>query len=146
MQADVKQMVNTFVAECRAKELRVTPQRMEIFTELARATDHPTAEVLYQRLVERMPTLSLDTIYRTLGTFSQLGLVNKVETSESQAHFEVSQVPHHHLICRKCKEIVDFQWPLFDTADLPDAVHMWGHVERKNIVVYGVCRKCLGRA
>jgi Fur family peroxide stress response transcriptional regulator len=92
-----------------------------------------------------MPTLSLDTVYRTLGTFSKADLVNKVETSESQAHFEVAYIQHHHLICRKCKEIIDFQWTYIDQASLPEEVHIWGHVDRKSLVVYGTCNKCLGK-
>ena len=140
---DDSKQLNGFVEQCRRLDLRVTPQRIEIFKELAKATDHPTAEVLHQRLVGRMPTLSLDTVYRTLGTFSKADLVNKVETSESQAHFEVAHSQHHHLICRNCKEIIDFKWRYIDQASLPEEVHTWGHVERKSIVVYGTCHKCL---
>ena len=143
MQSTLKNELDAFVEACREKDLRVTPQRLEIFKELVQATDHPTAEILHQRLIQGMPTLSLDTVYRTLGTFANLGLVNKVETSESQAHFEVSHVQHHHLICRKCKEIIDFKWNYIDNAALPEEVKCWGKIERKNIVVYGTCHKCL---
>ena len=145
MKVTLKNELDAFVESCRDKDLRLTPQRLEIFKALATATDHPTAETLHQRLIPGMPTLSLDTVYRTLGTFANLGLVNKVETSESQAHFEVSQVQHHHLICRKCKEIIDFQWKYIDKASLPEEVNSWGKIERKNIVVYGTCHKCLER-
>ena len=116
MKLTLKNQLDAFAQACRDKDLRLTPQRLEIFKGLARATDHPTAEILHQRLIKGMPTLSLDTVYRTLGTFANLSLINKVETSESQAHFEVSQVQHHHLICRKCKEIIDFQWQSIDNA------------------------------
>ena len=143
MKFDMKNKLITFAAACREKGLRLTPQRQEIFKELARAIDHPTAETLHQRLILRMPNLSIDTVYRTLGTFANLGLINKVETSESQAHFEVSQVQHHHLICRKCKDIIDFQWQYIDAAALPEEVFSWGRIERKSIVAYGICHKCL---
>ena len=143
MNPTMKNQLDVFAEACREKGLRLTPQRLEIFKELVQATDHPTAETLHQRLIHGMPTLSLDTVYRTLGTFANLGLVNKVETSESQAHFEVSHVQHHHLICRKCKEIIDFQWQYIDNASLPEEVHSWGRIDRKNIVVYGTCHKCL---
>jgi len=143
MKLTMKNELDAFAEACREKDLRLTPQRLEIFKELAQATDHPTAETLHQRLIQGMPTLSLDTVYRTLGTFANLGLVNKVETSESQAYFEVAQVQHHHLICRKCKEIIDFQWQYIDNAALPEEVNSWGKIERKNIVVYGTCHKCL---
>jgi len=139
----LKNGLDQFIEVCRKIDLRITPQRLEIFKELAQATDHPTAEVLHQRLLREMPTLSLDTVYRTLGTFAHTGLINKVETAESQAHFEVSQVQHHHLICRKCQEIIDFSWQFIDDASLPEEVHAWGKIERRNLVVYGMCYKCL---
>lgn len=128
---------------CREKDLRVTPQRIEIYQALATADDHPTAEKLHQRLVERMPTLSLDTVYRTLGTFSEMGLISKVETIESQAHFEVSDVQHHHLICERCKKIIDFEWQQVDEAELPEETRSLGRFEKKNVIVYGVCKDCL---
>ncbi|MEA3362862.1 MAG: Fur family transcriptional regulator [Thermodesulfobacteriota bacterium] len=143
MKPTLKNQLDAFAQACRDKDLRLTPQRLEIFKELARATDHPTAEILHQRLMQGMPTLSLDTVYRTLGTFANLNLINRVETSESQAHFEVSHVQHHHLICRECKEIIDFHWQYIDDASLPEEVHSWGRIDRKNIVVYGTCHKCL---
>lgn len=143
MKPTLKNQLDAFAQACRDKDLRLTPQRLEIFKELARATDHPTAEILHQRLMQGMPTLSLDTVYRTLGTFANLNLINRVETSESQAHFEVSHVQHHHLICRECKEIIDFHWQYIDNASLPEEVHSWGRIDRKNIVVYGTCHKCL---
>jgi Fur family peroxide stress response transcriptional regulator len=138
-----KQQLEEFQEACRAKDLRVTPQRIEIFKELAVATDHPTAEKLHQRLMKKMPTLSLDTVYRTLGTFTEVGLINKVETIESQARFEVLHVQHHHLICEKCKKIIDFEWKQVDDAELPDRVLSLGRFEKKNVVVYGVCSECL---
>ena len=132
-----------FQAACRQAGLRLTPQRLEIFRELALAKDHPSAETLHRRLVERMPSLSLDTVYRTLGTLAGHGLITRVDTIESQARYEVAQLLHHHLICRSCKEIIDFQWQFVDNAALPDAVKSWGRVERKNVVDYGICNKCL---
>lgn len=143
MAAALKEIVNNFQEACRAKDLRVTPQRIEIFKEIASAVDHPTAEKLHLRLIERMPTLSLDTVYRTLGTFVDMGLINKVETIESQAHFEVSHTRHHHLICEQCKKIIDFEWQQVDEAKLPDDVLALGRFDKKNVVVYGLCQDCL---
>jgi len=138
-----KNQIDAFIEACRKRDLRITPQRLEVFKELAQATDHPTAEVLHQRLLQRMPTLSQDTVYRTLGTFLEIGLINKVETTESHAHFEVTEVQHHHLICEQCKKIIDFEWQQVDDAALPDETRLLGRFERKNVVVYGTCRDCL---
>ncbi|MCF6178935.1 MAG: transcriptional repressor [Geopsychrobacter sp.] len=143
MEHTLKQQLSAFEDACRKAGLRLTPQRLEIFRELAKAADHPSAETLHQRLVKGMPTLSLDTVYRTLGTFAGHGLIHKVQTVESQARFEVAQLLHHHLTCRNCKEIIDFHWQFIDEAVLPEEVHSWGRIERKNVVVYGTCHKCM---
>lgn len=88
-----------------------------------------------------MPSLSLDTVYRTLGKLAEHGLIQRVETVESQARFEVPG-KHHHLICGVCKEIMDFTWPEMDARELPPEALSWGEVRRRNVVAYGVCRKC----
>lgn len=143
MNLQIEPQLKMFEAECRKANLRLTPQRIEIYRELAIARDHPSAELLHLRLLKKMPTLSLDTVYRFLNTFSEHGLINKIETAQSQARFEVAATPHHHLICKKCHQILDFQWQFIDQAALPDEVRQWGCIERKNLVAYGVCGRCL---
>ncbi len=138
----IDKKVDFFAAACRKAGLKVTHQRLEIYRELAAAIDHPSAEMLHKRLVARMPTLSLDTVYRTLAMLHDHGLVRKVETAESQARFEVVFIKHHHVICRRCHEIIDFQWDQLDDAPLPKVLASWGWIESRNIVVYGVCKKC----
>jgi len=141
-QEKLRERILKFEDSCRRAGLKLTHQRLEIFREMALSADHPSAEALYKRLLERMPTLSLDTVYRTLATFSLHGLVHKVETAESQARFEVVHERHHHLICRRCHVIVDFRWPLIDSLSLPEEFAAWGEIDNRNVVIYGVCRKC----
>jgi len=131
-----------FETACRSAGLKMTHQRMEIFAELARASDHPSPEALYRRLTPRIPAMSLDTVYRTLRTLERSGLARKVETFHRQVRFEAIQPPHHHLICRECQEISDFPWTLFDNVPVPKDVGSWGVVERKSVVLTGICKKC----
>jgi Fur family peroxide stress response transcriptional regulator len=131
-----------FKAACREAGLRLTHQRLEIYRELANSTDHPSAEVLHQRLIKKMSTLSVDTVYRTLATFNLHGLIHKVETVESQGRFEVVYERHHHLICSECREIIDFRWPAIDDVTIPKEVGSWGRIGSRNVVLYGVCKKC----
>ena len=137
------QNLRKFETACRKAGLKVTHQRLEIYRELLQSRDHPTAEAIHRRLKIKLPTISLDTVYRTLATLAEQGLISRVETIESLARFEVMVVPHHHLICRRCGHIADFCWTSIDTAPLPDSVGDWGRVEHKNVVVYGTCKDCL---
>ncbi len=132
-----------FERKCRKSSMRLTPQRLEIFRELAAACDHPSAYTLHGRLRGRMPMLSLDTVYRTLITFEQSGLITKVHTPESQARFDADMENHDHLICEICKEIQDIRCSASDSRTFPEKVMQWGLVKKKNVVFYGVCNKCL---
>ncbi len=140
--AELQQQLNRFEAACRQDGLKLTHQRMEIYRELAASTDHPNAEILHRRLTRKIPMLSLDTVYRTLTTLWKHGLIQKVETIESQARFEVVFKRHHHLICRHCREIMDFQWPSIDDVKLPDDLMHWGKIDSRNVVIYGICKHC----
>ncbi|KAB0667395.1 transcriptional repressor [Oryzomonas japonica] len=139
----LQEQLRRFGDACREAGLKLTHQRLEIFSELARSPDHPSVEALHQRLRKKIPTLSLDTVYRTLATFTRHGMITKVETVESQGRFEVTLAPHHHLICSRCNTIMDFQWPSMDEATLPEAVKEWGRIDNRSVVVYGICKNCL---
>jgi Fur family peroxide stress response transcriptional regulator len=138
----LQHQMESFEESCRAADLKLTHQRLEIYRELAKATDHPSAETLHKRLQRSMPTLSLDTVYRTLATFEQYHLIKKVETVDSQAHYEAQMQQHHHLICDTCREIMDFQWSSFDALGVPEDIRQWGAIKNKSITIYGTCRKC----
>ncbi|OPY90659.1 MAG: Peroxide-responsive repressor PerR [Syntrophus sp. PtaU1.Bin208] len=131
-----------FEEACRRAGLKVTRQRLEIYRELLSSTDHPTAEALHRRLRVKLPNISLDTVYRTLASFANHGLINRVETAESLSRFEATFTRHHHLICRQCGEISDFVWPLLDELSLPLDLRDWGTIDSKSVVIYGICKKC----
>lgn len=131
-----------FVASCRLAGLKITHQRTLIFRELLQYPDHPSAETLHKRITKEIPSISLDTVYRTLATLEQHGLVNRIQTAESQARFEAVIGPHHHLICSSCKAVLDIEWPEFDRIELPETARTWGIVDTKNAVMYGICSRC----
>lgn len=141
-QDQLEQIMEKFVAACRTAGLKVTHQRTEIYRHLLIVSDHPSAEILHKRLLSSLPTISLDTVYRTLATLEQHGLIARIQTAESQARFEAVHTPHHHLICSRCKRVMDFNWPAIDTLDLPSSLSQWGAIESKTIVMYGVCADC----
>jgi len=139
----IEQKSAAFDEACRQAGLKVTRQRLEIYRELLLSTDHPTADALHRRLRRKLPRISLDTVYRTLATFANSGLINRVETAESLSRFEATFARHHHLICRQCGDISDFTWPLLDEISLPGELGSWGKIDSKSIIIYGICNHCL---
>ena len=132
-----------FKTSCHEAGLKATHQRLEIFIELASAYDHPSAETLYKRLRKSMPTLSLDTVYRTLTTFEKHNLISRVQTTESYARFEAEMEQHHHAICSQCNKITDFQWDICETGELPKQIAKWGQIRNKQITLIGICGECV---
>ncbi len=128
---------------CAQAGLKLTHQRLEIFRELMAADGHPSAEDLFQRLKPRMPTLSLDTVYRSLATFEECGAIARVHVLDDRARFDANTERHHHLVCVRCKGIEDFSSEAVDTIPLPPASSAWGRVESRYLELRGVCRNCL---
>ena len=128
--------------KCREAGLKLTHQRLEIFRELVLATDHPSVEAIHKRVQTRMPTISLDTTYRTISTFEHYGLVSKVCVFEDKARLCGDSSPHHHLFCIKCGSITDFPWDSFDKLEHPSETDGWGRVTVRRVVLEGVCSQC----
>lgn len=137
-----KEMMAAFENACRLADLKVTHQRLSIYRALLEADDHPSAEMLYRRISKALPTISLDTVYRTLATFEKHGLITRVQTVESQARFEAKMVRHHHAVCGKCGTITDFSWQSFDDSPVPETLAGWGNIAKKNVILEGVCAAC----
>ncbi len=123
--------------------IKLTPQRIEIFREVYGTDSHPSAEAIYDKLKQKMPTISIDTIYRTLGTLEKLGLINRVSALDRQSRFDANTEKHHHFICTECGRITDFYWPSFDSSSLPDELKAQGRILSRHIEVRGICTECL---
>lgn len=128
---------------CREKGLKLTHQRLETYRELLSALDHPSVETLFQRVRKRIPTISLDTVYRILAMLEESGMINRIQTSEGPARFEPDYGVHHHLVCKRCQKIEDFRWDSFDAMAMPSELAAWGAIDARSIVVEGVCNACL---
>ena len=139
---DLTKLMEGFEQVCKLKGLRITHQRSQIFYELARYPGHPTAEIVFSKVRKHLKTISLDTVYRTIATFEENGLIMKIQLVDNTTRYDINLTVHHHLICSRCKKVVDFYWPDFDQMKLPDNIQAWGQVERTNVVINGICSEC----
>src|SRR5919106_3852136 len=99
-----------FADRCRAAGLVLTPQRLAVFRQLVADRDHPTVEALHGALRRELPTLSLATVYKTLGSLARIGAVRRVSAG-SGSRWDAPQESHHHLVCIECGGVSD----VFDT-------------------------------
>ncbi|AKD03440.1 transcriptional repressor [Pontibacter korlensis] len=95
--------------------LKATHQRIVVFEAVAALHGHhPTAEDVYQHLKPANPTISLGTVYKTLDTFAETGLIRRVLSEEGSKRYDGNTLVHSHIYCSKTKEIVDFEDPELD--------------------------------
>jgi Fur family peroxide stress response transcriptional regulator len=139
----LQQHLAAFEALCREKGLKLTHQRLEIYREILAAVDHPSVDALFQRVRQNIPSISLDTVYRTLAMLEEVGMIKRIQTVEGHARFESDQGVHHHLICRRCQKIEDFTWHEFDAVALPPSLENWGRIQARSIRIEGICSACL---
>ncbi len=128
---------------CEETGIKLTHQRLEIFKEIMSSCDHPSAEVIYRRLQEKIPTIALDTVYRTLATFDELGIVKKLHVMGERALFDANLDRHHHFVCTRCKEVEDIYWPEFDNSMLPEQAGRMGQVQSRHLELRGICNRCM---
>ena len=143
--AEIENRMLHFTQVCREAGVKLTHQRTEIFRQVATSGRHPDAETVFRGVRTRIPTLSLDTVYRTLWLLSDLGLVTTLGPARERARFDANLIRHHHFVCRRCGLISDFYSDAFDELKLPESVNAIGFVETTQVRAEGVCRRCGSR-
>ena len=88
--------------------LKVTPQRIAVLEALKSLKDHPTADKIKEYVVKNHPNIAVGTIYKTLETFVDKGLVKKVKTEQDVMRYDAILDKHHHLYCEDTDRIEDF--------------------------------------
>jgi len=131
-----------FTDLCRKNGLKVTPQRIEIYKELIKTDEHPSAETVYEKVRKTYPNISFDTVNRTLLTLIEIGAASIVEGSGDVRRFDGGTEKHQHFKCIKCKRIIDYHHKPFDAIKLPASIDNKFTVLRKSVYLEGICDLC----
>ena len=94
--------------DLKDSNLKVTPQRIAVLEALNNLKNHPTADKIKEYVVKNHPSISVGTIYKTLETFVDKGLVKKVKTEKDVMRYDAILENHHHLYCEDNERIEDF--------------------------------------
>ncbi len=123
-------------------QTRMTQQRAVILEELRKLKTHPTADELYHIVRQRLPRISLGTVYRNLLFLTESGQILKLELSGSTNRFDANMQPHQHVRCVCCGCIGDI-FPPVKTAEV-DGMNVPGfaRILRSRIEYDGMCEEC----
>ena len=130
------------------KDTRNTKQKKIIISCLKSCGGvHLTVEELYNRIMSNDQKISIATVYRNLRLLEEQGMVKKVYVADDAlAYYELSEnnLPHshHHLICRNCGAIIDFEADLLDSLEKMIEETKGFSIEDHRVVFYGTCKEC----
>lgn len=96
--------------------MKYSKQREMIYQTVQENPIHPTADVVYQMVREKIPTISLGTVYRNLNMLTEQGRLSKISLPNQSDHFDGRIDRHQHILCEKCGKVFDIEMP--QTADL----------------------------
>ncbi|MCL4461282.1 MAG: transcriptional repressor [Nitrospirae bacterium] len=125
--------------------LRLTGPRIAIYRIVTGEGVHPSAEEVYQMLSDEMPSLSRDTVYRTLGTFEEAGLVRKFPDGDGVFRYDGKMRFHHHFTCSRCRTIFDVGEDETGAVPVPETLRSRGTIESVRLEFRGVCLSCQTR-
>ena len=122
------------------KKIALSYQRLKVLEYLVQSHSHPTVDMIYKELKKTIPTLSKTTIYNTLRTLMQAGLVRGITIEDNETRYDIELENHGHFKCESCGTIYNF------STDI-DSLQVEGlddfKVNDRNVYYSGVCPKCL---
>ncbi len=135
---------------------RLTLGREAVLDVLSRSEGHLSAEDIFMQIRRRDPGVGLTTVYRTLDVLAGLGMVYKLDFGDGRARYEFAEGPkgahhHHHLICTRCRRVVDYTDFIDEEVELLKRTEKGleekykFRIDNHLIQFSGICADCAGK-
>jgi Fe2+ or Zn2+ uptake regulation protein len=141
-------LLDDYLMHLKQKGIRLTLQRQEILRVLfegADGTGQPlNAEEILQSVRKRCPHISQDTVYRTLATFVEAGIVIELQFLDHCRRFELVQKDdhHHHLVCLICGRTRELSYCSSEFLKQAQEQYPDFQIQDHVFTVYGLCPSC----
>ncbi len=144
---DPKVRLKTMVEKLKEHAFRVTPQRLAVLKILADSKGHPSVEDIFKKVKPVFPTTSLATIYKTVNLLKDIGEVVELDFSEQSNRYDGNRpYPHPHLVCTKCKTVVDPDMATISELSEQLAEKTGYKIVNHRLDFFGICPRCQSNA
>jgi Fur family transcriptional regulator, peroxide stress response regulator len=132
------------VALLKPLGIRLTPQRLAIAEVVINSADHPTVRDVYERVKAFFPYVTLATVYSTLTTLEESGIVRQLPF-QRQSRYDANLSPHANLVCVSCGTVVDADVGQETVAELEAVIAQESDfkVASQRVDFYGWCSGCV---
>lgn len=134
--------INEIALIFKEKKLKLTPQRLAVYNYLLGTASHPSAEIIYKAIHEQYPTMSLATVYKTLKTLVDVGLIQEINVGEGNFRYDRNSSSHPHIQCLTCGRIDDFEDLNLDYLNKLAEDNSKFTVCYNRVYFYGYCKDC----
>ena len=140
---DTQARLDEMITSLKEQGHRLTPQRMAVLKILAASEEHPSVEQIYERVKVDFPMTSLATIYKTVTLLKEMGEVLELGFSDDSNRYDGNKpYPHPHLICIKCKNIVDPEVATLSELHQDVARSTGYRIVNHRLDFFGICPRC----
>jgi Fur family ferric uptake transcriptional regulator len=132
------------VAALRRVGLRVTAPRLAVLTALVAGAPHASVDEIVSAVRDRLGDSSAQTVYNVLRTFTDVGLVRRIEPAGQPGLYELRVGDnHHHLVCRSCGAVADVACAIGEAPCLTAAETSGYEIDEAEVIYWGRCPACL---
>ena len=152
--AAVQEAYNTIFIDIEAlkeslkqKGYKLTPQRRSILDIIIEKEGmHLTVEEIYDEVKKVCPEIGLATVYRTVLLFEELNVIYKLDLNDGCSRYELvhedEEHRHHHLICNKCKKVIEVQDDLLEELEERIRNTYGFDILDHSVKFFGICSEC----
>jgi Fur family transcriptional regulator, peroxide stress response regulator len=141
---DPKERFKIIIQKLRDNGHKITPQRMAIVEIIAGSEGHPSVEKIHDQVKSNFPTMSLATVYRNILLLKSFGEVLELGFPDGSNRYDGNNPhPHPHVICIKCKRIIDLETNRLN--EIKEEVELETHFKIVNhsLEFFGICKDCI---
>jgi Fur family peroxide stress response transcriptional regulator len=124
------------------RAIRPSYQRIKVLEYLYKKGGHPTVDEIFRALSPEIPSFSKVTVYNTLHTFVDAGLVRVVDIDDSEMRYDVTLSNHGHFLCESCGTVYNFE---VNVDQIPIQGLSWFKIKEKNVYFKGFCPNCVNQ-
>jgi Fur family peroxide stress response transcriptional regulator len=143
---DHKNRFEIIIQKLKDNGCKITPQRLAIVRILAKSEGHPSVEEIYSQIKKDFPTMSLATVYRNILLIKSLGEVLELGFPDGSNRYDGNKpYPHPHVICIKCKKIVDPKLDSFEDMKKEVSAETNFKILNHRLDFFGICSNCMAK-
>ncbi len=118
---------------------RNTKQKETVKRIFSAMRNHPTADMVYEKVEEEAPGIGRATVYRVLNSLVKNGTAIKVPITDGADRYDITVTPHSHAKCRRCGAVSD----VMTDGVLPSVKDNNGFlIEGGTVLYFGLCAAC----